>query len=151
MAKVSRNSWSWLKLELKVVEWIWTNPAMIRMPDEVASATGKVLSTPNSKLIGNTGIVKNPRSAKRSTSSAVSQSDLWWKWRSCEGNFLITSHISYSYHIQSNCWKSDANIRNLDKFVEFFSPVDKPSSKNWSQRTAQCRKWKQVASHLEDL
>lgn len=53
-------------------------PAMMRTPDEVASATGNVVSTPNSKLIGKTGIAKKPRTTRRMTRMAVSTPFVFW-------------------------------------------------------------------------
>jgi len=41
-----------------------TNPAITSIPEEEASATGNVLSTPNSRLIGKTGIVNIPNIVK---------------------------------------------------------------------------------------
>lgn len=45
-------------------------------PDDVASATGNVDSTPNSKLIGNTGIEKKPSANDKITKIITSKIDL---------------------------------------------------------------------------
>lgn len=54
-----------------------TYPAIIKIPEEVASAIGNVVSTPNSKLIGKTGIEKKPNIIMITTRITVSKPDFF--------------------------------------------------------------------------
>ncbi len=57
-----------------------TNANVIKMPELVASAMGNVVSTPNSRPMGKTGIVKQPSAIINADKVTVIQgpSELWY-------------------------------------------------------------------------